>query len=109
MGLWAHRSMGLQTVAAGWFPWGSPLLFSGGVAVGLALVLPGFPCCGGPLDVCGLDLLRVSLRSRGAGLWLLTLAIAYLFMEKPYLQERAHTYTHRCLDSGLNRYTDVLH
>ncbi|MED6240392.1 hypothetical protein ATANTOWER_020441 [Ataeniobius toweri] len=37
---------------------------------------PGVPVLWGPLDVCGSDLLRICPRSRGPGLWLLTLAIA---------------------------------
>ncbi|MEQ2253993.1 hypothetical protein ILYODFUR_038334 [Ilyodon furcidens] len=29
-------------------------------------------------------------------------------MEKLFIHKLAHTYTHRCLDSGVNRYTDVI-
>ncbi|MEQ2305002.1 hypothetical protein AMECASPLE_033025 [Ameca splendens] len=65
------------TVAAGWFHWDSPLLFSGsGVAVVAVMVPLGFLCSGGPLEVYGLDLLRIFPRFRGACLWLLTHAIA---------------------------------
>ncbi|MED6277528.1 hypothetical protein CHARACLAT_014349 [Characodon lateralis] len=43
-GLVAAAPWGFCTVAAGWFPWDSPLLFSGGVAVVPAVVLLGFLC-----------------------------------------------------------------
>ncbi|MEQ2178557.1 hypothetical protein GOODEAATRI_015299 [Goodea atripinnis] len=72
------------------------------------MVLLEFLCSGGPLDVYGMDLLRICPRSRGAGLWLLTLAIAYLYGET-CIHKRTHTQTHRCLDSGVNRYTNVLY
>ncbi|MED6276092.1 hypothetical protein CHARACLAT_033547 [Characodon lateralis] len=32
--------------------------------------------------------------------------LLHIFMENPYIHKRAHT--HRCLDSGVNKYTDVL-
>ncbi|MEQ2282103.1 hypothetical protein AMECASPLE_037082 [Ameca splendens] len=38
---------------------------------------PGVPVLWGPLDVYGSDLLHICPRSRGAGLWLLTLPVAY--------------------------------
>ncbi|MEQ2303176.1 hypothetical protein AMECASPLE_013970 [Ameca splendens] len=53
-GLITPAPWGFCTVAARWFPWDSPLLFSGGVVVVLAVVLLGFLHSGGPLDVCGL-------------------------------------------------------
>ncbi|MED6290834.1 hypothetical protein CHARACLAT_017489 [Characodon lateralis] len=33
--------------------------------------------------------------------------LLHIFIEEPYILKR--TYTHRCLDSGVNRYTDVLY
>ncbi|MEQ2283182.1 hypothetical protein AMECASPLE_008618 [Ameca splendens] len=42
---------------------------------------PGVPVLWRPLDVCGLDLLRIFPGSRGAGQWLLTLTFAYLYGE----------------------------
>ncbi|MED6247576.1 hypothetical protein ATANTOWER_008373 [Ataeniobius toweri] len=50
-----------------WFSWGSCAL-------------------GGPLDVWGSVLLRICPGSRGAGLWLLTLAIAFFYGETLYTQ-----------------------
>ncbi|MED6277558.1 hypothetical protein CHARACLAT_014672 [Characodon lateralis] len=41
-GLVTAAPWGFCTVAAGWFFWGSPLLFSGGVAVVPVVVLLGF-------------------------------------------------------------------
>ncbi|MEQ2234725.1 hypothetical protein ILYODFUR_034398 [Ilyodon furcidens] len=94
---------GLQHLGWGWlcvwFPCCSPVLFPGVLAVVLAVVLPGFPCSGGWLRSLCLS------RMQGVGLWLLTLAIAYFYGETLY----THTYTRRCLDSGVNRYTDVLY
>ncbi|MED6267830.1 hypothetical protein CHARACLAT_016042 [Characodon lateralis] len=58
-GLIAAAPWGFCTVAAGWLPWDSPLLSSGGVVVVQAVVLLGFLCFGRPLDVCGSDLLSV--------------------------------------------------
>ncbi|MEQ2240744.1 hypothetical protein ILYODFUR_018288 [Ilyodon furcidens] len=52
-GLAAEAPWGLYTVAAGWFPRDTPLLFSVG-----------------PLDVCVSDLLHVCLGSWGVTLWL---------------------------------------
>ncbi|MEQ2257479.1 hypothetical protein ILYODFUR_035293 [Ilyodon furcidens] len=77
--------------ASGWFPWDSPLLFSGEAAVVPAVVLLGFLSSGGSLDVCGSDLLRICPGSRGAGLWLLTLTIAYLYGETLYTQALSHS------------------
>ncbi|MED6275702.1 hypothetical protein CHARACLAT_029097 [Characodon lateralis] len=65
--------------AVGWFPRNSPLLFFGGVAIVPVIILLGFLCSGGPLDVYGSDLLHICPRSSGAGLWLLTLTIAYFY------------------------------
>ncbi|MEQ2159713.1 hypothetical protein GOODEAATRI_025912 [Goodea atripinnis] len=55
-------------VASALWMLGSPLLLSGGVVVVPTVVLPKFLCSGGPLDVCGLDLVHVSLGSSGASL-----------------------------------------
>ncbi|MEQ2223660.1 hypothetical protein ILYODFUR_038909 [Ilyodon furcidens] len=98
-GLVAAAPWGFWTVASVWFPWDSPLLHSGVVTVVPAVVLLGFLCSGGPLDVYGLDLLCICPGSRGVGLWLLTLTIAYFYGESLY----AH------VDSGVNRYTNVLY
>ncbi|MEQ2312003.1 hypothetical protein AMECASPLE_026439 [Ameca splendens] len=68
-----------------------PLLFSGGVAVVLAVVLLGFLCSGGPLDICGSDILHICPRSRGAGLWVLTLVIPYFYGETLYTQVCSHS------------------
>ncbi|MEQ2157428.1 hypothetical protein GOODEAATRI_001800 [Goodea atripinnis] len=32
-----------------------------------------------------------------------------MLMKKPYIHKRGHTYTHRCLDSSVYRYTDILY
>ncbi|MEQ2311871.1 hypothetical protein AMECASPLE_025070 [Ameca splendens] len=36
-------------------------------------------------------------------------SLLHISMERPYIHKLAHTYTHRCLDSGVHRYTDVLY
>ncbi|MEQ2221140.1 hypothetical protein ILYODFUR_012631 [Ilyodon furcidens] len=46
-GVVAAAPWGFCTAAAGWFPWDSSLLFSGGLVVVLAVVLLGFPALGG--------------------------------------------------------------
>ncbi|MEQ2182077.1 hypothetical protein GOODEAATRI_018333 [Goodea atripinnis] len=72
--------------------WVVPMgLSSGGVAVVPLVVLLGFLYSERPLDVFGLDLLCVCLRSRGAGLWDLTLAMAYFYGETLYTQMRSHS------------------
>ncbi|MED6246887.1 hypothetical protein ATANTOWER_025573 [Ataeniobius toweri] len=81
---------GFCSVAAGWFPWGSPLVFSGwGLSVAhissLSVLGPGWLVCGS------------------------SHLLLHIFMEKPCIHKRAHTQTHSCLDSGVNRYTDVLY
>ncbi|MEQ2225436.1 hypothetical protein ILYODFUR_017390 [Ilyodon furcidens] len=86
---------GFCTVAAGWFPWDSPLLFSGGVAVVPAVVLLGFLCFGGPLDVCGSDLLSVRPGTMGQACGS-SHSLLHIFVEKPCIQKRVHTHTHRC-------------
>ncbi|MEQ2229043.1 hypothetical protein ILYODFUR_014834 [Ilyodon furcidens] len=57
----------------------------------LAVVLLGFLCSGGPSDAYGSDLLRICPGSRGAGLWLLTLNIAYFYGETLYTQARSYS------------------
>ncbi|MED6255868.1 hypothetical protein ATANTOWER_016154 [Ataeniobius toweri] len=88
-------SLHLSGTSALWLLGGSPvtlpLLFSGGVAVVLAVVLLGFLCSGGPLDICGSDILHICPRSRGAGLWVLILAIAYFYGETLYTQVCSHS------------------
>ncbi|MED6283880.1 hypothetical protein CHARACLAT_013573 [Characodon lateralis] len=69
---------------------GSPVLLWG-VAVVPAVVLMGFLCSGGPLDGYGSDLLHICPGSRGAGLWLLTLAIAYFYGETLHTQTCSHS------------------
>ncbi|MEQ2198453.1 hypothetical protein XENOCAPTIV_013116 [Xenoophorus captivus] len=61
--------------------WGRGFLCEHGAP---AVILLGSCSVAGPLDVCCLDFLRVCLRSRGAGLWLFTLAIAYFYGETLY-------------------------
>ncbi|MED6285976.1 hypothetical protein CHARACLAT_001058 [Characodon lateralis] len=90
-------------------PMGSPLQLPGAAALWLlggslatllcsslgglvpAVVLVGFLCSGGPLDVCGSDLLRICPGSRGAGLWLLTLATANFYGQTLCTQARSHS------------------
>ncbi|MEQ2287300.1 hypothetical protein AMECASPLE_010944 [Ameca splendens] len=55
------------------------------------MFLLGFLCSGGPLHVYGSDLLHLCPGSRGAGLWLLTLAYANVYGETLYTQERSHS------------------
>ncbi|MED6252081.1 hypothetical protein ATANTOWER_006763 [Ataeniobius toweri] len=62
-----------------------------GVAIVPAVVLLGFLCSGGPLDVSGSHLLRICPASKGAGLGLLTLAIAYFYGETLCTQARSHS------------------
>ncbi|MEQ2219950.1 hypothetical protein ILYODFUR_000374 [Ilyodon furcidens] len=69
---------------------------------------PGAPVLWGLLDVYGSDLLRTCPRSRGAGPWLLTLNIAYFYRET-CIHKCAYTQIPRCLDSGVNRYINVLY
>ncbi|MED6240281.1 hypothetical protein ATANTOWER_018628 [Ataeniobius toweri] len=110
--LWWMPAHSLWLLARAWTPglcrastWGVICLWVHG------WICPGVDSClcsGGPLDVYGSDLLRICPRFRGTGLWLLTLTIAYLHGET-LLNKHAHTQTHRCLDSGVNRYTNVLY
>ncbi|MED6256596.1 hypothetical protein ATANTOWER_030060 [Ataeniobius toweri] len=89
-----------------WFRWDSPLLVSGGFAVVPAVVLLGFLCSESPLDVCGSDVLHICPGSRGQVCGS-SHSLLHIFMEKPCIHKRAHTQTHRCLDSGVNRYTNL--
>ncbi|MEQ2273469.1 hypothetical protein XENORESO_004492 [Xenotaenia resolanae] len=76
--------------AAGWIPWDSPLLFSGGVVVVLAVVLPGFPCSWVPwMSVAQISSISVS----GPGGWVCgpSHSLLHIFMEKPYIHKCAHT------------------
>ncbi|MEQ2244130.1 hypothetical protein ILYODFUR_014022 [Ilyodon furcidens] len=90
-GLVTAAPWGFCTVAAGWFSSGSPLLFSGWFVVVTAVVLLGFLCPGGPLVVCGSDLFRVCLWSRGQ-VCRSSHSLLHICMEKPYLQGRSHLY-----------------
>ncbi|MEQ2227828.1 hypothetical protein ILYODFUR_002383 [Ilyodon furcidens] len=109
-GLWVYGwiSSGVDgcrrgTVAAGCFPWDSPLLLSGGVTVVLAVVLLGFLCFGG----LWMSVARISsVSGPGGRVCGFSHSLLHIFMEKPYMHMRAHTQTHRCLDSGVNRYTN---
>ncbi|MED6252826.1 hypothetical protein ATANTOWER_017651 [Ataeniobius toweri] len=108
-----HRMWGLfPLTSALWLLGGSPGILpsssGGGVKVVPAVDLPGFLCSGGPLDVCGSDLLCICPGSRGRVCGSLH-SLLHIFMEKPCMHKRAHTQTHRCLDSGVNRYTNVLY
>ncbi|MEQ2187335.1 hypothetical protein GOODEAATRI_003670 [Goodea atripinnis] len=94
-GLIAAAPWGFCSVAAGWFPWDSPLLFSGGVAVVPPVVLLGFLYFGGPLDVCGSDLLSVRPGTMGQVCGS-SHSLLHIFVEKPCIQKRVHTHTHRC-------------
>ncbi|MEQ2229277.1 hypothetical protein ILYODFUR_017294 [Ilyodon furcidens] len=88
-------SLQLPGASALWLLGGSPGTLPcsslGGVAVVPAVLLLGFLCSGGPLDVCGLDLLLICPRSRVVGLWLLTLNLAYFYGETVYTQARSHS------------------
>ncbi|MEQ2230304.1 hypothetical protein ILYODFUR_027850 [Ilyodon furcidens] len=88
-GLWARccSSLGLQPCGC----WVVPL---------------GLCCCsGGPLDVSQISSVSVS----GPGGRSVSHSLLHIFMEKPYIHNCTDTYTHRCLDSGINRYTDVIY
>ncbi|MED6232129.1 hypothetical protein ATANTOWER_022038 [Ataeniobius toweri] len=91
-GLVAANPWGFCTVAAGWFPRGCPLLFSQGVAVVPVVVLLGFPCSWEPLDVCGSDLLRMCVSDQGEQVCGSLHSLLHIFMEKPYIHKRDHTY-----------------
>ncbi|MED6243891.1 hypothetical protein ATANTOWER_029376 [Ataeniobius toweri] len=91
-GLVAAASWGFCTVAASWLPWGSPLLLSGGFVIVPAVVHTGFTCLGG----LWMSVARISVCGS-----------SHILLH--YIHKCAHTYTHRCLDSGVNRYTDVLY
>ncbi|MED6235218.1 hypothetical protein ATANTOWER_020111 [Ataeniobius toweri] len=76
-------------VVLGWSSWGSCAL--GGLWMSVARIC--FVSVSGPGgQVCG------SSHS-----------LLHIFMEKPCMHKRAHTQTHRCLDLGVNRYTNVLY
>ncbi|MED6262531.1 hypothetical protein ATANTOWER_021187 [Ataeniobius toweri] len=66
-GLWARRCSSVGLLHCG--SWVVPLWLSSvllwGFAIIPAVVLPGSPCSGGPLDICGSDLLHVCPGSRG--------------------------------------------
>ncbi|MEQ2297891.1 hypothetical protein AMECASPLE_039424 [Ameca splendens] len=76
-------------------PEASALLFSAGVAVVPAVVLLGFLCFGGPLDVCGSDLLSVRPGTMGQVCGS-SHSLLHIFVEKPCIQKHVHTHTHRC-------------
>ncbi|MEQ2302504.1 hypothetical protein AMECASPLE_007429 [Ameca splendens] len=98
-GLWAHRCSSLRLLHCGC--WVVPLGFSPAPLWG-GYSSPGggspeVPVLWGPLDVCGLDLLRIcpGSRRRVCGS---SHSLLHIFMEKPCMYKRAHTQTHRCLD-----------
>ncbi|MED6247055.1 hypothetical protein ATANTOWER_028936 [Ataeniobius toweri] len=104
-GLWARR-WGICTVAAGWFPWDFPLLFSGGVAVFRQWFSWGSCALGGLwMSVAGIS--SVSVPGPGGQVCGSSHSLLHIFMEKPCIYK--HPQTHRCLDSGVNRYTNVLY
>ncbi|MEQ2244213.1 hypothetical protein ILYODFUR_014795 [Ilyodon furcidens] len=84
-------SLGLLQCGCRVVPLGLSAALLWGVAVVPVVVLLGFLCSGRPSDVYCSDLLSVCLGSKGAGLWLLTLAIAYLYGETLYIQARSHS------------------
>ncbi|MEQ2296641.1 hypothetical protein AMECASPLE_026716 [Ameca splendens] len=78
-------SLQLPGASALWLLGGSPWILSCFPLGGGSL------CTVGPLDIYGSDLLRICPRSRGAGLWLLTLAITYFYGETLYTQARSYS------------------
>ncbi|MEQ2282002.1 hypothetical protein AMECASPLE_036048 [Ameca splendens] len=107
-GLWARCFSSLGLLHCGC--WVVPLGLSPALLWGVAVVLVplGFLCFGGPLDVYGSDLFRICPGSRGAGLWLLTLTIAYFYGKTLYTQARSHS-DPQVLNSGVNKYTNFLY
>ncbi|MEQ2223082.1 hypothetical protein ILYODFUR_033161 [Ilyodon furcidens] len=71
----------------------SPLLFCGG---------EGFRCLwlGSP---------QVSVPGPGGQVCGSSHSLLHIFMEKPYIHKHTHTQSHKCLDSGVNRYTNFLY
>ncbi|MEQ2254018.1 hypothetical protein ILYODFUR_038588 [Ilyodon furcidens] len=55
----------------------------------------GVPELWGPLDVCGSDLLSVRPGTMGQVCGS-SHSLLHIFVEKPCIQKRVHTYTHRC-------------
>ncbi|MED6287490.1 hypothetical protein CHARACLAT_016914 [Characodon lateralis] len=87
---------------------GAPLLFSGGGRCSpgggpsrVPVLWGAFGCLWFRSSPC------LSWVQGGRSVALHTRCCIFL-MEKPYIDKHAHTYTHRCLDSGVNRYTDVI-
>ncbi|MEQ2229829.1 hypothetical protein ILYODFUR_022872 [Ilyodon furcidens] len=98
------------------FPWASalwPLGFSPavlwGVAVVPAVVLLGFLSYGGAFGCLWLGSSRYLSRVQGGQVCGSSHSLLHIFMEKPCIHKRAYIQTHRCLDSGVNRYTNVLY
>ncbi|MED6291255.1 hypothetical protein CHARACLAT_021588 [Characodon lateralis] len=85
-GLVAPAARGFCTVAAGWFPGGSPLLFSKGWSSWDYRALGGLCNSVAPISL-------MSVLGPGGQICGSSNPLLYILMDKPYVQARSHTST----------------